>query len=115
MKKKSKNELRKRQKVTLKAIGLLGFLLFSGILGFIYFYLTGDVELNQISGTWILFLIVVIIFWALPPVREKLYQLSQRDDKYNRFFYRHPILTMAIFVLIGMLVGFLLLSLGIWK
>jgi hypothetical protein len=41
MKKKSKNELRKRQKVTLKAIGLLGFLLFSGILGFIYFYHQG--------------------------------------------------------------------------
>lgn len=115
MKKKSKNELRKRQKETLKAIGLLGFLLFSGILGFIYFYLRGDVELNQISGTWILFLIVVIIFWALPPVREKLYQLSQRDDKLNSLFTRHPILTMAIFVLIGIIVAFLLLSSGVWR
>jgi len=42
-------------KTALKAISLFGFLLFSGILGFIYFYLKGDVELDQISWTHILF------------------------------------------------------------
>jgi len=101
-------------KTALKAIGLFGFLLFSGILGFIYFYLKGDVELDQISWTHILFLIAVILFWAVPPVRDKLYQLSVADNAYNRW-YSHPILAIALAAIAGLLIGFLLGLLGIWE
>ncbi|MCD6208294.1 MAG: hypothetical protein J7J06_10000 [Methanosarcinales archaeon] len=102
-------------KTALKAIGLFGFLLFSGILGFIYFYLKGDVELDQISWTHILFLIAVILFMAVPPVRDKLYQLSVVDNAYNRFWYSHPILAIALAAIAGLLIGFLLGLLGIWE
>lgn len=102
-------------KTALKTMGLFGFLLFSGILGFIYFYLKGDVELNQISWTHALFLIAVTLFWAVPPVRDKLYQLSVADNAYNRFWYSHPILTIALAVIAGLFIGFLLGLLGIWE
>ncbi|MCK4810790.1 MAG: hypothetical protein KAS74_00815 [Methanosarcinales archaeon] len=102
-------------KTALKAMGLFGFLLFSGILGFIYFYLKGDVELNQISWTHILFLIAVTLFWAVPPVRDKLCRLSVADNAYNRFGYSHPILAIALAALVGLLIGALLILLGIWE
>ena len=101
-------------KTALKAMGLFGFLLFSGILGFIYFYLKGDVELDQISWTHILFLIAVTLFWAVPPVRDKLCQLSVADNAYNRFGYSHPILALLLAALVGLLIGALLILLGIW-
>ena len=110
-----RKQLSTRTKTALKAMGLFGFLLFSGILGFIYFYLKGDVELNQISWTHVLFLIAVILFWAVPPVRDKLYQLSVADNAYNRFWYSHPILAIALAAIAGLLIGFLLGLLGIWE
>ena len=97
------------------AVGLFGFLLFSGILGFIYLYLQGGFELDQISWTRVLFLIAVILFMAVPPVRDKLCQLGVADNAYNRFWYSHPILAIALAVLAGMLIGFLLGLLGIWE
>ncbi len=100
-------------KTVWSAVGLFGFLLFSGILGFIYLYLQGDVELDQISWTRVLFLIAVILFMAVPPVRDKLYQLGVADNAYNRFWYSHPILAIALAVLAGLLIGALLILLGI--
>ena len=102
-------------KTVWSAVGIFGFLLFSGILGFIYFYLQGDVELDQISWTHILFLVAVTLFWAVPPVRDKLYQLGVADNAYNRFWYSHPILAIALTVLAGLLIGALLILLGIWE
>ena len=102
-------------KTVWSAVSLFGFLLFSSTFGFIYLYLQGDVELDQISWTRILFLISVILFMAVPPVRDKLYQLGVADNAYNRFWYSHPILAIALAAIAGLLIGFLLELLGIWE
>ncbi|MEA1868606.1 MAG: hypothetical protein U9N09_00340 [Euryarchaeota archaeon] len=102
-------------KTVWSAVGLFGFLLFSGILGFIYFYLKGDVELDQISWTHVLFLIAVTLFWAVPPVRDKLCRMSVADTAYNRFGHSHPILALLLAAIAGLLIGALLILLGIWE
>lgn len=110
-----KKELTKTQKFILRLIGLIGILIFSGLLGMVYFYSKGqlDIDISKINWKYIVLLLIFLVLPFLKPARKRLEHIEEISRRYSpKFFYDHPYLTLLLFFLIGFIITLIYLILS---
>lgn len=103
----TKKELTNTQKFILRLIGFIGILIFSGLLGFVYFYSKGqlDIDVSKINWKYLVLLLIFLVLPFLKPVRKRLEHIEEISKRFSpQFFYDHPYLTMLLFFLIGFII-----------
>lgn len=102
-----KKELTKTQKFILRLIGLIGILIFSGILGTVYLYSKGqlNIDISKINWKYLVLLLIFLFLPFLKSVRNRFEKVEEVSKRYSpQFFYNHPYLTILMFILLGFII-----------